>query len=353
MSANQYKLLATCLDALPNGFPAAEDGAELRLLEKLFTPEEAELAATLTTQFESVELIAERIGGSAGELRPRLKMMARKGLIEAGKLDEGLGYKLMPFVVGIYEMQIGSLDVELASLVEDYFEKAFGEALRVKPQFHRVIPISESVRNTMEVHPFESATELINQSQAWGVLDCICRKQKALIGEACEHPIDVCMALDDRPGAFDNNRTIKALTRDEALATLRRASVAGLVHSVSNNQKGVHYICNCCTCSCGILRGMKNLGIANVIARSAYVNQVDEILCNSCGICVETCMFSALSMGDVVVEVNNLKCVGCGVCVLNCPNEALGLLRRPDEELMPVPETFHQWSAERMMARGR
>jgi electron transport complex protein RnfB len=56
------------------------------------------------------------------------------------------------------------------------------------------------------------------------------------------------------------------------MGTLRRAAEAGLVHSVSNSVEGTYYICNCCTCSCGILRGMAELGIANVVASSAFVN---------------------------------------------------------------------------------
>ena len=36
-----YQRLAERLDALPNGFPPTADGVELRLLAKLFTPEEA------------------------------------------------------------------------------------------------------------------------------------------------------------------------------------------------------------------------------------------------------------------------------------------------------------------------
>lgn len=353
MQINPYKLLATRLDELPNGFPGTDDGVELRLLEKLFTPSEAELTAQLTDHFECIEHVATRTNNKVEVLRPMLKSLSRKGLIKIGKVDQGLGYKLMPFVVGIYEMQVGNMDAELAALVEAYFVKAFGEALRITPQFHRVIPIGESVRNSMEIHPFESASELINASKAWGVLDCICRKQKALIGEACVHPIDVCMTLSDRPGAFDNYQVVKAISREQALATLHRAADAGLVHSVSNSLEGVHYICNCCTCSCGILRGMKNLGIANVIARSAFVNDVDNVLCNSCGLCVDECMFTALKIGDSAVEVDKVRCVGCGVCVLTCPNDALGLVRRPKNELMQIPQNIEQWGADRLVARGR
>ncbi len=352
MPTNPYQTLAQQLDSLPNGFPATSDGMELRLLEKLFTPEEAALTALLSPRLETCEELASRTGREPAELRKSLKALLRRGLIEAGRLEGGLGYRLMPFVVGIYEMQVGSLDAELAQLFEDYFKAAFGQVLSIQPQVHRVIPIGESVKNNMEVRPFESAAQLVDSMQAWGVVDCICRKQKALIGQPCGHPLDVCMVLNERPGAFDGNTTIRALSRDEAHATLHRAADAGLVHSVSNNQQGLHYICNCCTCSCGILRGMADLGIANVVARSAFVNTVDELLCNACGVCIETCPFDALNM-EMVAQVSSVRCVGCGVCVSSCPSDAMILVRRPDEEILPIPETLADWGSQRSVARGK
>ena len=42
-----YRQLAARLDALPSGFPATPDGLELAVLARLFTPEEAALAAQL------------------------------------------------------------------------------------------------------------------------------------------------------------------------------------------------------------------------------------------------------------------------------------------------------------------
>jgi Na+-translocating ferredoxin:NAD+ oxidoreductase subunit B len=351
MEINPYKLLAEKLDALPNGFPSTQDGTELRLLAKLFSPEEAALAACLEPELDTVEAISARAGGEPEELRKILKGMSRRGLINAGKLNDELGYGLMPFVVGIYEMQVSTIDNELAQLFENYYQGAFGEALKIKPQFHRVIPVGETVRNSLEIRPFESAADLVHSSQSWGVLDCICRKQKVLIGEPCEHPIDVCMVLDQRPGVFDHSTVIRAMTQEEAMATLRRAAEAGLVHSVSNNQQGVHYICNCCTCSCGILRGISSLGIANVVARSAFVNQVDEALCSGCEDCVELCQFDALSV-DGVAMVNTVRCVGCGVCVLACSTGALGLVRLPEESILSTPETLTDWGTQRAVSRG-
>ena len=276
MKDDPFKRLAERLDALPNGFPPTDDGVELRLLAKIFTPEEAALTAQLRLTRETPQQIAERIGGDPEALSKELKGMARKGLITAGRTDEGMSYGLMPFAVGIYEMQMTTMDAELARLFEDYYLKVFGQELAIEPAVHRVIPVNESVRMDMEVRPFESAADIVNHAQAWGIWDCICRKQKALIGEPCEHPVDICMVFNQTPGAFDRSSAIRAITREEAMATLRRAAEAGLVHTVNNNQQGMFYICNCCTCSCGILRGMVDLGIANVAARSAFINQVDE-----------------------------------------------------------------------------
>jgi ferredoxin len=351
MENSPYKHLAERLDSLPNGFPPTDDGVELRLLAKLFTEEEAALASQLRKTFETSVQIAERVGGDPQALSKKLKAMVRKGLIRAGKTEGGLGYGLLPFVVGIYEYQIGNIDQELAELFEAYYMQVFGQALTVKPTFHRVIPVNETVRMDMEVRPFESAVELVNEAKAWGVLDCICRKQKALIGDPCEHPLEVCMVFSPRPGSFDGNPVIRAVTREGALDTLRRAAEAGLVHSVSNIQGDIGYICNCCTCSCGILRGLSDLGIANVIARSAFVNQVDEELCIACDLCIEYCQFDALTLENVAQVVEN-RCVGCGVCVPFCPEGALSLVRRPAGEIVQPPATMEDWLAQRATTRG-
>jgi Pyruvate/2-oxoacid:ferredoxin oxidoreductase delta subunit len=354
MTDDVYRRLAQRLDTLPNGFPPAEDGAELRILEYLFTPEEAELASNLRLTLETPKEIATRLGRDPRAVRTMLKVMTRKGLIKADRAEKGLGYGLMPFVVGIYEYQIGHIDAEFAQLFEDYYHEAFSQMMKVAPKFHRVIPVEETVRNDMEVRPFESATSIVESAQAWGVVDCICRVQKALIGDPCGHPIDVCMVLHERPGVFDNSSVVQALTKDEALATLKRAADAGLVHSVSNSQDGHTYICNCCTCSCGILRGMADLGIANVIARSAFVNTVDPELCVACENCIEYCQFDALALDEdgFCIEINDTRCVGCGVCVPACPEEALTLVRRPEDEVLPVPPTHDDWLKERADARG-
>lgn len=344
-----YQSLAVRLHSLPNAFPPTASGVERKLLAKLFTPEQAALAAQLRLTKETAAELAERLHREPGPTRKILKSMARSGLIAAGRTDRGVGYGLMPFVVGIYEMQIGRIDLELAQLFESYYLEAFGTALTYTPAFHRVIPVQQSVQYESEIQPYEHVASILEGAQSWGVMDCICRKQKALVDDPCDHPMEVCMIFGSAPGAFDNNETVRGLTLEQAKQTLQMAAEAGLVHSVSNNQKGLHYICNCCTCSCGILRGIADLGVANVVAKSSYVNAVDDDLCIQCDLCGEHCQFDAIN-SETAVQIDQDRCVGCGVCIQHCPEDALSLMLR--EQSSTPPLSSKEWGQMRADARG-
>lgn len=62
MDEKVYRKLAQRLDAFPTGFPATESGMELRLLAKVFAPEEAALAAVMRPALERSGEIAARAG---------------------------------------------------------------------------------------------------------------------------------------------------------------------------------------------------------------------------------------------------------------------------------------------------
>ncbi len=46
--------------------------------------------------------------------------------------------------------------------------------------------------------------------------------------------------------------------------------------------------------------------------------------CIACGICVDECPQSALTVDDVCV-VDEDTCIDCGICVDACPSDALSL----------------------------
>jgi electron transport complex protein RnfB len=74
-----YQRLARHLDRLPAGFPATASGVELRILKRLFTEDEAEIALGLTMMPEPAAAIAQRLGREGAELAPMLDRMSRKG----------------------------------------------------------------------------------------------------------------------------------------------------------------------------------------------------------------------------------------------------------------------------------
>ncbi len=348
---NKYQALAERLDSFPQGFPSTKSGVELQLLAALFTPEEAGFAALFSLIFSRLEEISNEYGITINEARSLVKNMAGKGLIKIKRGENGIEVRLLPFVVGFYENQAATIDKEFASLFEVYFREAMPELLSITPQFHRVVPVKETINTKVEILPEDNVAALLSSKAAWAVTDCICRKQKELIGEGCDHPIRSCLIMSEAPGVFDEMDGADALDLEGALDALDQAAAAGLVHTVSNHKGDISYVCNCCTCSCGILRGIADANIANVVARSAYVAQVDEDYCIGCGICEDECQFDAIAIEEIAV-INRDKCVGCGVCARSCPEEAISLVLRPVEEVLPIPESHDAWLEVREKSRA-
>lgn len=134
--------LAKKLDDLQEGFPATESGVELKILPIIFTPEDAQMALRMTSAPETAEQVAGRLGRPVQDVRAQLDEMARKGQIGFFKMGGRQLYRLMPFVVGIYEMQRQErLTRELAELFEHYIPTLSDKAGRFPPHLTRVIPI--------------------------------------------------------------------------------------------------------------------------------------------------------------------------------------------------------------------
>jgi len=343
MTADVYKKLALKLDRMPNRFPATESGVEVRLLQRIFAPQEAVLAAEMEYQKAPVAVIAEKANVPVKEARKTLKNMVRKRLILFSKSDQGLVFGLMPFVVGFYEELLPRMDEEIASLFEEYFQETRGLITGKGLSVHRVVPVQEAIDFELEVFPYEKASALIENAQSWGVRDCICRVQKKLIEDPCHHPVENCLVFAPIEGAFDQSDVDRAITKEEALEILHQAEDAGLVHTTGNYQDHNSYICNCCTCSCGILRGLAEFNNSAVVARADFLAVVDEELCVACGDCLSRCQFGALDVEGEICQVDAANCVGCGLCVPVCPEEALILARRPEGDVPPPPENIKAW----------
>jgi ferredoxin len=343
-----YEQLADALDKLPNGFPKTPSHLEIAILKKIFSPEEAALAAQLTGSMEPVHAIAERVGTSVKEARTKLMSMVKRGVIWFEKRDGTPHFRLAPFVVGFYEAQLNNMDHELAHLIEEYMDEGGAAGLmKLQPALHRVIPVQGATKSEW-VLPYDDVRAVLLKAQTFRVHDCICRVQQAYVGHECHFPLKMCLSFSEnkRPASQDD------ISREEALAILDKSEDVGLVHTVSNVAEGIGYVCNCCGCCCGILLGITKYGIDESVAYANYYAVIDADTCVGCGTCIERCQVNAIAEQDGVAVVDRAHCIGCGLCITGCPNGTAQLYRKPEEQIAHPPQNFAAWEQERLINRG-
>lgn len=343
-----YEQLAEALDRLPNAFPRTPSNVEIRLLKKILSLEEASLASQLGGAMEPVGVIAERMGLSAKEARTGLMKMARRGLVWFERQDGNARFRLAPFVVGIYEAQLDSLDHELAHLVEMYLaDGGAAGIMKPEPALHRVVP-AHGAMESERILPYDDVRAILLAAKAFRVRDCICRVQQDYLGRQCDFPVNVCLTFSslERPPSADD------ISQREALALLDRVEAIGLVHTVSNMIEGLGYVCNCCGCCCGILRGITEWGIENSVAHANYYAVIDPDGCVGCGTCIERCQVHAICEQDGVAVVDRQQCIGCGLCVTGCPSDVPKLGRKSEADTVHPPMDYATWEHERLLSRG-
>jgi len=347
MDTAVYEQLAAALDRLPNGFPRTPAGTEILILKKLLSPEEAALACQLGGTMEPLEEIAARLGRPAQEIRPRLLDLVRRGAAWLDREGGALRFRLAPFVVGLYESSLERMDHELAHLVEHYFlDGGAAGIMGPEPALHRVLPAQGTVKREW-ILPYDDVRALLLQATSFWVRDCICREQQKHMGHPCRFPTHVCLSFSSaagRPGE---------ISQEEALAILEQTERAGLVHTVSNVMAGHSYICNCCSCCCGILRSVTEYGLKNSVAAANYYAVIDASACQGCGTCVERCQMHAVSLVEGVAVVDRARCIGCGLCVSGCPDGVPRMERKPEAEIVLPPADYAAWERERLRNRGR
>lgn len=348
MADSVYERLADALDRLPNGFPKTSSRVEIEILKRIFSPDEAFLAGSLSGRMEAVDSMAERAGLPVAEVGAKLADIAGRDLIWSDRQTEDAKFRLAPFVVGIFESQLHNMDHELAHLFEDYMaEGGAAGIMKPDPPLHRVVPARGSVKSEW-ILPYDDVRAILMGAKAFCVRDCICRVQQDLVGRQCSFPSRVCLSFSfvDRPPRPDD------ISQAEALAILDRTEEIGLVHTVSNIMKGISYICNCCGCCCGILRGITHWGIENSVAHANYYSVIDPDRCLGCGTCMERCQVHAISEPNGVAVVDLKRCIGCGLCVTGCPNGAAMLERKLEAEIVHPPANYRTWERERLVNRG-
>jgi Pyruvate/2-oxoacid:ferredoxin oxidoreductase delta subunit len=348
-----YERLARKLDELPNGYPATESGVELKILEKIFTPEEAEMTLKIRPMPETVEAIAERLEKPVDKMQAILDNMVEKGEIGSFKMFGQQMYMLFPFIVGIYEFQLNRMDKEMTELFEEYVPTFMATMGGVGPAAARVVPVSTEIDQDLNVHRYEDMERMISEAKSFMEQDCICRKEKELEGKKCNYSRNKCLAFSAEENAFEKYGKGNIITKEEALKVMREAEEEGLVHNTYNVEEGQMFVCNCCPCCCGILRGVKEFNAPYLLAKSHFIATIDQETCVQCRVCAdERCPMEAIVEEGDEYKIIAERCIGCGVCVPTCPSESIKLERKPESEHVQPPSNLIEWNAQKAAARG-
>lgn len=349
MSEESYQDLAKVLDTLPNGFPSTESGVEIQLLKKIFRPRDAELFCDLRLNFETAEQISERTGRPLDGLEGHLIEMWQRGQVFGADIGGTKIFKMVPWAFGIYEFQLPHLDHEMAQMCAEYMQVWGDQFFRIKPQLMQVVPIEKEIAGLQTALPYEQVSNIIENSQSFAVFDCICKKEKHLLDDGCDKPLEVCTGYAPIPGVFDESPVHRAISKEEAYTVLNKAEEAGLVHLTWNMESGHFYICNCCGCCCHVLTSINKLGIdASEVINSNYYAVIDTEECIACNLCAdERCQVGAIEMGDDANHIIRDKCIGCGLCISTCPTESIKLIRKNPEDIIAPPKDQMEWFEKR------
>lgn len=184
--------------------------------------------------------------------------------------------------------------------------------------------------------PIEDCERILDIASSIVQLPCVCRHfakrpERGYCLAITVNPADGALAeafsgYADGPDASKFQR----LTKDEALAVLRRCETEGLMHSIwTFKTPFISAICNCDLGSgCMAMKTTVDYGL-QVMWKGEYVAAVDAGTCVACGACLERCPLSAIgSDASRRAVVDQHACYGCGTCRSACKKGSISLSER-------------------------
>jgi len=351
---NSYTTLSDRLNLFPQGAPPSE--LLFRILEVLFTRDEAALVALLPIKPFNVAAAAKIWKKAAAESRKILEGLASKGmLLDMDKQWDQI-FVLPPPMAGFFEfsmMRIGNgydqkllaeLYYQYLNVEEDFVKNLFAGG---ETQLGRTFVNERALAadNTLTVMDYERASEVIHTASHMGVGACYCRHKMQHLGKACDAPMDICMTFSGTAESLIKHGIARKVDVQEGMDLLDEAREHSLVQFGENVQDKVAFICNCCGCCCEAMLAAKRFAFLNPVATTNFLPEVSAEACNGCGKCVAVCPVEAMglvSAGDPhkpkrkKARLDEDLCLGCGVCVRACPESGIRLKARKQRVLTPV-----------------
>ena len=336
-------------------------------LKMLFpTEEEAKIISLFDQPLldqKNPQKIAKITGLSLEKVEEICEKMVEKGTI----LKTGKKFALLPIMPGLFEFYfISGKDknlVQAATLFHEIIDTGLlNEWYTSEYPFFRTLPssslvskvktveINEEVGAQHEILVFEDVAKYIQLAKSITVVNCACRTTYALIGDKCEKPMDICMALNLASDALNSYHLGRPVSKEEALELIKVAEENGLVHTIINGSgpDTPMLICNCCSCHCGVLGGLIKFNNPRAFAKSNFRPEIDRSICKRCEKCIKMCPMTAIwhhwphaaDLSDNFILIKEERCIGCGLCAHHCLTEAIFMKRIandiPEETLLGV-----------------
>ena len=203
------------------------------------------------------------------------------------------------------------------------------------------VTIGEEARTENMSLPIHLVERLLSEASHIMLLDeCICRAHMNVEPRGIGCLILGRSALDIHPS---NGRLV---TMEEAKAHAHKAAQAGLVANVAHvwiDPVGFNvrsfgqmlFICFCgpkaCLYTDYLHKRAPNLDKSYSRLPGLRTN-VDTAKCDGCGLCVEACFVSAISMAGGKAVINEV-CKACGRCISHCPPAAISIAMDDEDKV--------------------
>ncbi|MHA1986726.1 MAG: hypothetical protein ACW98D_08815, partial [Promethearchaeota archaeon] len=236
-----YRELQRHIDTFPVGFPATKSGVEIRLLRKLFTPEEAMIASKLNfsyDDFESLNSIHNRLTSlgikySIVDLETHLDNMARRGSIKCLKKANQKIYSAAIFILGMFEYQVNKLTKAFAEDTRQYLDEALiTEMGKNLPLQLRTIPVGFEIDHDIDIANFDDIKKIIeNADGPFAVQNCVCRQSMNLMGSVCKvtSRLETCIGLGILAQMYIDMGWAYEISKEEAIEIFKKNEEEGLV----------------------------------------------------------------------------------------------------------------------------